>query len=90
MSSWTSPDRVGSLPGLAASNRICHGELPVQSAGDMGRGRLVSFSRYFLSGLFEGDTLYQAYSSAERAIRRATSPIRQKAQLDDNGDRISE
>ena len=77
------------LPGLAASNRVCIASCRSNQPAIWAAEGLVSFSRYFLSGLFEGDTLYQAYSRAERATRRATSPIRQKALLEDNGDRIS-
>ena len=77
------------LSGLAASNRVCIAScLPDQPAIWAAEG-VVSFSRYFLSGLFEGDTLYQAYSRAERTMRRATSPICQRAQLDDTGDGVA-
>ena len=76
----------GFLSDLAASNRICIASCRSNQPAIWAAEGLVSFSRYFLSGLFEGDTLYQAYSSAGRAIRRATGSIRQRAQLDDNED----
>ena len=79
----------GFLPGLAASNWVCIASCRSNQPAIWAREGVVSFSRYFLGGLFEGDNLYQAYSKAERATRRATSPIRQKALLDDNGDQIS-
>ena len=77
------------LPGLAATNRICIASCRADQPAIWAGEGLVSFSRYFLSGLFEGDTLYRVYSCAERAIGRATGSIRQKAQLDDNGDGVS-
>jgi Tol biopolymer transport system component len=77
------------LPGLAAANRICMSSCRSnQPAIWTGEG-LVSFSRYFLSGIFYGYNLYEAFSCAERAIRRVTGPIGQRAQLDDNGDGVS-
>lgn len=48
-------------------------------------GGPVSFSQYFLSGIMAGETFGDAFTAARRAIRRVTASVRQRAELDDNG-----
>lgn len=49
---------------------------------------MVSFTQYLLAGIIAGDTLGDAYTAARRAIRRVSGGVRQRAQLDDNGNGI--
>ena len=46
---------------------------------------LVSFSQYFLSQVFGGQTIGESFNRAKKAIRRVSGSARQRAQLDDNG-----
>jgi len=43
----------------------------------------VSFSQYLLAGIINGETLGDAYTAARRAIRRVSGSTRQRAELDD-------
>ena len=74
------------LAGLAATNRICIASCRADQPAIWVADGLVSFSRYFLCRLFEGDNLDQAFSRAATAIRWATGRLSQEAQLDANGD----
>jgi hypothetical protein len=55
----------------------------------MSNNGLVSFSWHFLTGIFSGADLMSAYQQARDAIRRQTGKKPQEAQLDDNGDGLS-
>ena len=48
----------------------------------------VSFSRYFLSEVFNGKTIGQSFTKAQKAIRRVSGPLRQRALINDNGNAI--
>ncbi len=48
----------------------------------------VSFTQYLLTGVITGETLGDAYTAARRAIRRVSGGVRQRAQIDDNGNGI--
>ena len=74
------------LAGLAATNRICVASCRSDQPAIWAADGLVSFSRYFLCRLFEGDNLDQAFYWAKRATRWATGGLSQEAQLDANGD----
>ena len=45
---------------------------------------MVSFSRFFLSGIFAGEDIGDAFGAAAVAILRATGELAQKAQIDDD------
>jgi hypothetical protein len=47
---------------------------------------LVSFSQYFLSQIFGGQTIGESFNRAKKAIRRVSGAVRQRAELDDDGD----
>jgi len=55
----------------------------------LANGGTVSFSQYLLSGVISGETLGGAYTDARRAIRRVSGSVRQRAQIDDNGNGIA-
>ncbi|MBN1672442.1 MAG: PKD domain-containing protein [Kiritimatiellae bacterium] len=50
-----------------------------------GQGR-VSFSGAFLSHIFNGVNLGEAFEGAKKCMRQASGQMRQRAQLDDDGD----
>lgn len=52
------------------------------------QGGQVSFSQYFLSEIFNGKTIGQAYKTAKTSIRRISGPVRQRAQINDNANAI--
>ncbi len=52
-------------------------------------GGMVSFCQYFLSDVFSGISIGNAYRNARDAISRASGPIRQQPLLDDDGDGVS-
>ncbi len=47
---------------------------------------LVSFSSFFMSYLFLGEPIWDAFDAARRGILYASGPLRQTALLDDDGD----
>jgi hypothetical protein len=64
----------------------------VVAAAQSGRDALhenagtVSFSQYFLAGVLAGETFGDAFTDARRTIRRVSGSVRQRAEIDDNGD----
>jgi hypothetical protein len=80
------------IPSLAAANgqeRIVIASAQPGTASVRAVGGVVSFSQFFLSGLFNGESLGVAFNAARDAIRSASGRVRQASQLDDNGNGIA-
>ncbi len=51
-----------------------------------GANGLISFSQFFLSFMFQGESIGGAFNEAKSAIRRASGCLRQRPEIDDDGD----
>ena len=79
------------LPLLKAPSsqvRICVASSQANQTSLFGNGGIVSFGEFFLSSLFNGDTIGQAFTRA-RSLIYGASGLKQTALLDDNGDGVS-
>ena len=80
------------LPVLKAPSslvRICVASSQAGKTSLFGNGGIVSFGEFFLSSLFNGDSLGQAFGRARDSIKLASGSLKQTALLDDNGDGLS-
>lgn len=50
---------------------------------------LITFSQFFLNGIFNGQSLGTAFNAARAAIWSASGRVRQSPQLDDNGNGVA-
>jgi len=69
--------------------RICVASSTNQTCLFANRG-IVSFSEFFLSDLFNGDSIGNAFTSAKNSIKQASGRRNQTALLDDNGDGVAD
>ena len=81
------------LPALAAgaepaADRIAIASTRAYQEALFANNGTVSFTQYLLAGVIAGKTLGDAYTAARRAIRRVSGGVRQRAQLDDNGNGV--
>ena len=60
------------VQGLAASNRVCIASCKANESAVFKPEGAVSFSRYFLTGIFNGHNLAKAFDNSVDAIGRAT------------------
>jgi hypothetical protein len=81
------------IPVLKASSpslvRICVASAQTNQTSLFGNGGLVSFGEFFLSAVFNGDSIGQAFASARDAIKLASGRLNQTALLDDNDDGLA-
>ena len=66
---------------VIASTRAWHPRL-------LDEGGVVSFSHYFWNQILGGQTIGESFNRAKKAIRRVSGAVRQRAELDDDGDGI--
>jgi hypothetical protein len=85
-------NRSGSyIPALVVSNGAERIDIASTAAGATSvcsDGGLISFSQFFLGGVFIGQSLDTAFDNARAAIGNASGRAHQAPQLDDNGDGI--
>jgi PKD repeat protein len=85
-------DGAGSyIPSLAAPpgmERVVMASTRAGAPSMRAIGGLISFSQFFLSGIFNGESLGRAFTEARTAIKGASGRISQTPQLDDNGNGI--
>lgn len=85
-------DGAGSyIPSLAApprAERIVIASTKAETLSVRAVRGLISFSQFFLSGLFNGESLGAAFDDARNAIKSASGRVGQTPQLDDNGNGI--
>ena len=86
------PESGGFLPQLrppAGKHRISVANCADAQPCSRGNGGLVSFTQYFLSDVFSGYNVDEAFGRAKQAIRRSSGRLRQDPKLDDDGDGVS-
>jgi hypothetical protein len=83
----------GFIPGLRPLSpnlvRICVASAQPNQPCLFGNGGQISFCQFFLSHVFSGFTIRQAFDGARDAIRLASGDVKQTAQMDDNGDGLA-
>ncbi|MCC6356052.1 MAG: VCBS repeat-containing protein, partial [Verrucomicrobiae bacterium] len=79
---------VPSLAPPAGKERIVVASTRAGAAAVRAADGLISFSQFFLSGVFNGRSLGAAFADARNAIRYASGRVRQTAQLDDSGNGV--
>ena len=85
-------DKSGAyIPSLVAPSgreRIMVASAQASTTSMRAAGGFISFSQFFLSGIFNGETLGVAFNDARTAIKSASGQLKQTPQLDDNGNGI--
>ena len=79
---------IASLAAPAGRERIVIASAKAGTASVRAAGGLISFSQFFLNGIFNGQSLGAAFNSARDSIKYASARVKQTAQLDDNGDGV--
>ena len=74
----------------AGRTRLSVASAKANQNSSAGNGGWVSFCQYFFSDVFSGYDIGTAFNRARDAIRNITGRLKQEAQLDDNGDGISD
>jgi|GEM_PF-1145389 len=78
------------LPALSGgTDRVCVASAKAGQVASRSDKGLLSFTRCFMSHVFRGETIGDAFAASRTAIRNCTGRLRQEAQLDDNGDGIA-
>jgi len=72
----------------ALSRRVSVASSRANRQSLMARGGQVSFTQYFLSEIFSGESIGDAVTRARKTIRRASGLLHQVAEIDDNGNGI--
>jgi len=83
----------GFLPALQATgtqDRIIIASTKADNSSAMSNGGLVSFAKHFLSGVSQPNSVGKSFVDARDAIRSQSGKAKQVAQLDDNGDGVSD
>ncbi len=86
---WDGAGRyIGSLNAPPGAERITIAATKAGASSLRTAGGTISFSQFFLSGLFEGESVGTAFDAARNAISVAGSHTAQTPQLDDTGNGI--
>ena len=68
--------------------RICIASAAEEREAVMDANGMLSFTRFFVSDISAGESVGEAYRSAQYSMRRASGAQRQNARIDDNGNGI--